>query len=109
LEQNGFTALLDWPFQVLEGSRWDNFPVDPGNWCVILTHAHIDPRAIFPLHPGSDSAGQFVHSSNVELLALMLPDSGRLQEEDAAFATKPNTQHMILLCRSTPNRMLLTF
>jgi metallo-beta-lactamase family protein len=94
LEQNGFTALLD--CGLFQGARewkarnWDNFPVDPsGINCVILTHAHIDHSGYLPRFILLGFSGPiYCTPATSELLALMLPDSGRLQEEDAAFANK---------------------
>ena len=68
----------------------DNFPVDPsGINCVILTHAHIDHSGYLPRFIRLGFNGPiYCTPATSELLALMLPDSGRLQEEDAAFANK---------------------
>ena len=70
--------------------NWDNFPVDPsGINCVILTHAHIDHSGYLPRFIRLGFSGPiYCTPATSELLALMLPDSGRLQEEDAAFANK---------------------
>ncbi len=56
---------------------------------VVLTHAHVDHTGALPLLVRDGFAGR-VHctSATRDLCALLLPDSGRLQEEEARFANK---------------------
>ena len=56
---------------------------------VVLTHAHLDHSGYVPLLVASGYAGR-VHCSEGthELCRILLPDSGRLQEEEAAFANR---------------------
>ena len=56
---------------------------------VLLTHAHIDHSGYLPLLRLQGFKGM-VHASpaTLDLCALLLPDSGHLQEEDAAFANR---------------------
>jgi metallo-beta-lactamase family protein len=80
-------------FQGLKELRlknWEPFPVDLTSLdAVILTHAHIDHTGYLPrlvregFHgPVYASAGTF------DLCKLLLPDAGKLQEEDARYANK---------------------
>ncbi len=54
---------------------------------LILTHAHVDHSGLIPLLIKSGFRGQILCSrSTAELCKILLPDTGKLQEEDAAFA-----------------------
>ena len=57
---------------------------------VLLTHAHIDHTGYLPRIVGTHGFAGVVRatSATVDLLSVMLPDSGRIQEEDAAYANK---------------------
>ncbi len=70
--------------------NWAPFPVDPaGIDVVILTHAHIDHTGGLPLLTRARFRGP-VHCTPAtrDLAQLLLPDSGRLQEEEARFANR---------------------
>lgn len=56
---------------------------------VLLTHAHLDHSGYLPRFIREGFAGQ-VHSSpgTRDLCAILLPDSGHLQEEEARYANK---------------------
>src|SRR3989338_6774194 len=56
---------------------------------VVLTHAHIDHSGYVPLLVKKGFRGT-VYSTPAtrDLCKILLPDSGRLQEEDAAYANK---------------------
>ena len=57
---------------------------------VLLTHAHIDHTGYLPRLAGTHGFDGDVHATTAtaDLLSVMLPDSGRIQEEDAAYANK---------------------
>jgi metallo-beta-lactamase family protein len=56
---------------------------------VILTHAHIDHSGYLPLLVRQGFSGQvYCTRATRELLGILLPDSARLQEEEAAFANR---------------------
>lgn len=100
IEENNFTTLVD--CGLFQGPRewkernWAEFPIDPFRiHCVILTHAHIDHSGYLPRLIRLGFKGPiYCTPATAELLGLMLPDAGRLQEEDAAFANKTKyTKH----------------
>jgi len=80
-------------FQGLKELRlrnWDSFPVEPSTIdAVILTHAHIDHSGYLPRLYREGYAGQvYCTEATASLLAILLPDAGRLQQEEASFARK---------------------
>lgn len=100
IEQNGTRVLVD--CGLFQGPRewkeknWSNFGVDPSSvHCILLTHAHIDHAGFLPRFIQLGFQGPvYCTPATAELLGLMLPDSGHLQEEDAAFANKKrNSRH----------------
>ncbi len=70
--------------------NWAPFPVDPGSIdAVVLTHAHLDHSGALPLLWRQGFRGPaFCTSATRDLATLLLPDSGRLQEEEARFANE---------------------
>ncbi len=70
--------------------NWDPFPVSPDSLDgVILTHAHIDHSGYLPRLLKEGFRGPvYCTPATASLLSLLLPDSGHLQERDAAFANK---------------------
>ncbi len=58
--------------------------------CVLLTHAHIDHTGYLPRLVGTHGYQGPVRATRAttDLLSVMLPDSGRIQEEDAEYANK---------------------
>ncbi len=60
--------------------------------CMIITHAHIDHSGLIPKWYQWGWRGPiYCTAPTADLLTIMLPDSARLQEEDARFARK--TKH----------------
>jgi metallo-beta-lactamase family protein len=90
----GRTVLVDCGlFQGLKQLRlrnWAPLPVDPRRIdAVILTHAHLDHSGYLPLLVRNGFRGPvFCSSATRDLCGVLLPDSARLQEEEAAFANR---------------------
>ncbi|MEP1125479.1 MAG: MBL fold metallo-hydrolase [Ilumatobacter sp.] len=70
--------------------NWDDFPVDPASIdVVVLTHAHIDHCGYLPrLAAGGFSGPVYCTHGTSKLAAIVLPDSGHLHEEEAAYANR---------------------
>lgn len=94
VEVDGYRVLVDCGlFQGLKELRlrnWDPFPVDPATIdAVILTHAHIDHSGYLPKLVKEGFGGKvYATPATAELARIMLPDSARLQEEEADYANK---------------------
>ncbi|MFD2034694.1 MBL fold metallo-hydrolase RNA specificity domain-containing protein [Belliella marina] len=94
LEIDNFKLLVDCGmFQGIKDYRlrnWEEFPVNPAEIdMVILTHAHIDHTGYLPKLVKSGFKGPvYCTNPTLELVKIMLLDSGKLQEEEAAFAQK---------------------
>ncbi len=76
--------------KVLRLRNWHPLPIKPAMIdAVVLTHAHIDHSGYIPLLIKNGFRGPvYCTSSTRDLCKILLPDSGRLQEEDAVFANK---------------------
>lgn len=77
-------------YKQLRLRNWDRLPVDPRTIdAVVLTHAHIDHSGHVPLLVKNGFRGR-IHCSEAtyELCRILLPDSGRLQEEEANYANR---------------------
>jgi metallo-beta-lactamase family protein len=94
LETNGVRVLFDCGmFQGLKELRlrnWEEFPVPPESiTAVVLTHAHLDHVGYLPrLVAGGFRGTVFCTPGTADLSRLVLPDSARIQEEDAKQANK---------------------
>lgn len=80
-------------FQGLKPLRlmnWDRFPLEPARIdAVILTHAHLDHSGYLPLLVRNGFRGRvYCTEATRDLCAILLPDSGHLQEKDADFANR---------------------
>lgn len=92
IEIDGQTILLDCGlfqgYKVLRERNRKPFPVDPASIdAVLLTHAHLDHSGFLPRLVREGFRGP-VHctAATRDLCGLLLPDSGRLLEEEAQFA-----------------------
>lgn len=77
-------------FKQLRLKNWAPLPVDPhAIHAVVLTHAHIDHSGYLPLLIRNGFRGK-VHCTEAtrDLCAILLPDSGHLQEEEADYANR---------------------
>jgi metallo-beta-lactamase family protein len=94
LEHDGNRVLFDCGlFQGLKELRqrnWEEFPVPPQSLhAIVLTHAHLDHVGYLPRLVAQGFQGRvFCTAGTSELCRLVLPDSGRIQEEDARQANK---------------------
>ncbi|MEX1183184.1 MAG: MBL fold metallo-hydrolase [Gemmatimonadota bacterium] len=106
--EGGASILVDCGlFQGLKQLRlrnWAPFPVSPESIdVVLLTHAHIDHTGYLPALLRDGMAGPVMATApTADLAAIMLPDSGHLQEEEARFANRHG------LSRHHPARPLYT-
>ncbi len=68
--------------------NWAPFPVPPDSIdAVVLTHAHIDHSGALPLLCRGGFRGEaFCTPATADLARIMLPDSAKLQEEEARYA-----------------------
>lgn len=94
LEVGGSRAIIDCGlfqgFKELRQRNWERLPVNPASigWA-LLTHAHIDHTGYLPRLVKDGFTGPvYATTGTADLLKIMLPDSGRLQEEDAEFANR---------------------
>lgn len=94
VEHLGRRVLVDCGlFQGLKELRlrnWDPFPVPPADIdAVVLTHAHLDHVGYLPrLVTGGFRGPVFCTAGTADLCRLVLPDSARIQEEDARQANR---------------------
>jgi metallo-beta-lactamase family protein len=74
----------------LRTRNWDAFPMPLANLdAVALTHAHLDHTGYLPRLVKQGFHGPvYCSRPTADLLGVLLPDSGHIQEEDAAFANK---------------------
>jgi metallo-beta-lactamase family protein len=74
----------------LRERNWATFPVDPATIdAVVLTHAHVDHTGYVPALARQGFRGRIFSTQGTYALSrIVLPDSGHLQEEDAAYANR---------------------
>lgn len=70
--------------------NWEPFPVPPATIdTVVLSHAHVDHCGYVPALVRDGFGGRVLATrATVELAGIVLPDSGHLQEEEAAYANR---------------------
>jgi metallo-beta-lactamase family protein len=104
VEHNGSRVLVDCGlFQGLKELRernWEEPPFDPQQLnAIVITHAHIDHTGYLPrvVRLGYNGPVYTSRATN-DLLKILLPDSGRIQEEDADYRNRHNltTHHPAL-------------
>lgn len=85
--------------------NWRDLPMNPHTVeAVILTHAHLDHCGWIPRLVKEGFRGRiYATPATIDLCGIILPDSGYLQEEDAAFHNKKKTS------KHTPALPLYTF
>ncbi len=93
-DHRGGRVLVDCGlFQGLKRERarnWAPFGIDPASLdAVVLTHAHVDHCGFLPALVRDGFRGPVLCTpGTADLAAVVLPDAGRLQEEEAAFANR---------------------
>ncbi len=107
--KHGFQVLID--CGLFQGQKewrernWTDLPIpDKEIDAVILTHAHLDHSGWIPRLVKEGFRGPiYATPATIDLCSILLPDSGHLQEEDAAFANKKKSS------KHTPALPLYTF
>ena len=91
-------------YKQLRLRNWARPPVRAADIdAVILTHAHIDHSGYLPLLVRQGFRGKvFCTAATADLCRILLPDSGHLQEEEAAYANRHS------FSRHTPAQPLYT-
>ena len=121
LRHEGAALLVDCGlfqgYKQLRLRNWAPLPVPAsGIDAVILTHAHIDHSGYLPLLAKQGFKGKvYCTGATRELCAILLPDSGHLQEEEAAYANRHGTsKHKPALplytargCRALPGQFVV--
>lgn len=90
IDGGGTSALVDCGLfqgpKEIRRKNWNEMKGVDGVAAVLLTHAHIDHSGLLPKLVREGFRGPiFCSEATAELCRIMLPDSGRLQEEDARF------------------------
>jgi metallo-beta-lactamase family protein len=77
-------------YKQLRLRNWNPLPVPPDQiHAVLLTHAHLDHSGYLPLLAKEGFTGHVYASRGThDLCRILWPDSGHIQEEDAAFANR---------------------
>ena len=76
--------------KVLRERNWQDLPVPASSLdAIVLTHAHLDHCGYLPRLVAQGFRGRvFCTAGTADLCRIVLPDSGRIQEEDAANANR---------------------
>jgi metallo-beta-lactamase family protein len=96
VESGGTRIMVDAGlFQGLKELRlrnWQDLPVPASSIeTIVLTHAHLDHCGYLPRLVSQGFRGRvFCTQGTQDLCKIVLPDAGRLQEEDAAYANRHN-------------------
>src|SRR5690606_22230061 len=94
IEHPGSKGLVECgPFQgpkELRQRDWDPPPFDPGQLAAsVIRHAHIDHTGYLPRVVRLGYSGPvYTSGATNDLLKILLPDSGRIQEEDADYRNR---------------------
>ena len=94
LTNNKLNCLIDCGLfqgmKMLRLKNWDPFVISPKSIdSVVLTHAHIDHSGYLPLLVRQGFQGKIFCTPSTEALCqILLPDSARLQEEEAEYANR---------------------
>ncbi|MTV36348.1 MBL fold metallo-hydrolase RNA specificity domain-containing protein [Duganella radicis] len=77
-------------YKQLRLRNWEELPVAPGDiGAVVLTHAHLDHSGYLPVLVRDGFRGKILCSeATYDLCRILLPDSGRLLEEEAIHANR---------------------
>ncbi|HYP00397.1 MAG TPA: MBL fold metallo-hydrolase, partial [Pyrinomonadaceae bacterium] len=77
-------------FKELRERNWQDPPFDPASLdAVLITHAHIDHTGYLPRLVALGFKGAvYCSRGTADLLKIMLPDSARIQEEDASYRNR---------------------
>jgi len=93
LEAAGLRIIIDcgmYQEREFRHRNWDPFPFDAGTVdFVLLTHSHLDHAGLLPKLVREGFSGRVLTTTaSEELLQIVLMDSARIQEEDAAYKKK---------------------
>lgn len=77
-------------YKQLRLRNWERLPFNPSDLnAVVLTHAHLDHSGYLPLLVKNGFRGKIYSTeATYDLCKILLPDSGRLLEEEAGYANR---------------------